>query len=97
MFLARSLGYLPGFDVGVFFSRFWPVFIIFAGLSIMSRGGMVAGIISAIIALVIMGFLIAWIFRIPIAGKLGSWEYNVRPQTMDNWMMGDNNGNYYYK
>lgn len=104
IFLARSLGYLPGFDVGVFFSRFWPVFVIFAGLSIMSRGGLVAGIVSAIIALVILAFLVAWIFRIPVTGRLGSWEYNVRPQTMDNWMMGNggmnynNNYNYnYYK
>ncbi len=44
-FLARSLGYVTGFEWGQFFSHVWPVLIIFLGLSILSRAGIFARII----------------------------------------------------
>ena len=86
MFLARSLGYVSQIDLGGFLSHIWPLLIIFAGLSIMSRGGVAAEVVSILIALLILAVFALWIFRIPVHWQMSGRSYDFQPQMMDEWM-----------
>lgn len=86
MFLARSLGMVNGIDWRQFFSHIWPVFIIFVGLSILSRGGIFAKIISSLIMVFILAFFFLWFFNIPVHFKYQGREVNVPIKQFDTWI-----------
>jgi hypothetical protein len=88
MFLARSLGFVPGLSVGQFFAHFWPLFIVIAGLSVMADGGIVARVISMILMLLILVVFVLWLFHIPVPVTVGHKVYNFDPAVMDNWLNG---------
>ncbi|OGE88203.1 MAG: hypothetical protein A2760_02690 [Candidatus Doudnabacteria bacterium RIFCSPHIGHO2_01_FULL_50_67] len=73
--LAQNTGWFGSLDVWGFFARLWPVFIIIAGLSMLSRGGWVGGLIT-FAAVVLIGGLIA-------AAFLGAPEREGEVQTFD--------------
>ena len=56
-FLLQNLGLVSGINFA-YLLRFWPVLIIFWGLSILSRGTWVGAVLSVIFALVIIGLII---------------------------------------
>jgi len=56
-FLLQNLGLVSGINF-TYLLRFWPVLIIFWGLSILSRGTRVGAVLSVIFALVIIGLII---------------------------------------
>lgn len=56
-FLLQNLGLVSGINFA-YLLRFWPVLIIFWGLSVLSRGTWVGAVLSVIFALVIIGLII---------------------------------------
>lgn len=87
LFLARSMGFAQGVEWRQFFSHIWPVFIIFFGLSVIGRGGVIAKIISALIMLGIMTFFVLWFFHVPVHFNVGQNQINFNPDTFDSWIM----------
>lgn len=71
--LANSLGW-ASFNVGIFFANIWPVIIILIGLSILSRGGFVAGLISVVILLAVLALVGAYAFNVSGLAGFGSWQ-----------------------
>ncbi|MDE2311716.1 MAG: hypothetical protein KGJ93_01320 [Patescibacteria group bacterium] len=90
MFLAQSLGLTPGMDWRAFLNHAWPVLIIFVGLSVLSRGGWFARLISAVLMLAVLAFLFLWFFSIPVRGRVGGRQFNFSPGSADVWQRTNN-------
>jgi hypothetical protein len=80
VFLAQAVGIISGTNVGEFFARIWPVFIIFVGLSILSRGGFISGLLSAIISIMLMAVIFLSIIGVPIFGTQNLFNSNSQRQ-----------------
>lgn len=61
-FLAQNLGYISGIDFE-FLVKFWPVFIIMAGLSVLSRGTRVGTVLAILFALAIIALMVYSFFN----------------------------------
>jgi hypothetical protein len=68
LFLGQNAGLISTLQMSGFFATFWPVFIIFAGLSILAKGHWLMGIISTLITLAILGLILTWFFSFPLFG-----------------------------
>ena len=73
--LAQNTGWFGSLDVWGFFARLWPVFIIIAGLSMLSRGGWVGGLITFAVVVLIGGLI--------VAALIGAPEREAEVQTFD--------------
>lgn len=62
LFLAQNSGWVVGIDLGALLAKIWPLFIGFLGLSILSRGGWIGGIITGLGTLLVFGLLFFAIF-----------------------------------
>lgn len=62
-FLTENLGFIPGFKVNLsYIFRFWPVFIIVCGLSLLSKGSRTGSILSFIIIFILITLLTISLF-----------------------------------
>ncbi len=81
-FLGQNTGILPDINLVEFFTVIWPVFIIIAGLSILSKGNILIKTISTILMILILVLLFALFIITPFSGmpNLNSWtETNQNP------------------
>jgi phage shock protein C len=62
-FLIENFGWIPGFNVNLgYLFKFWPVFIIISGLSLLSRGSRTGAILSAIFLIIVIVLLAISLF-----------------------------------
>ena len=75
LYLLQNTGFLNGVNVEMVLRTIWPVLIIFFGLSVLSRSGKIAYVLSSIIAVAIL-ILIIFLLVHPAASSHGSKTFS---------------------
>lgn len=81
-FLAQNLDLVPGLDINFdYLWKFWPVLIIFWGLSVLSRGTWLGALLSVIFVLIIISLIISSFFWPRQALEVKNYDFEI---TRDN-------------
>ncbi len=77
-FLIQNLNLVPGLNINFsYLWKFWPVLIIFWGLSVLSRGTWVGAVLSVIFALAIIGLIVFSFFWPMKTAEIKNYNFEI--------------------